>query len=102
MLAYKFFDVPGTPLMVIRSNQSATDVAVKHSWMDIEDISPELQKAVICAEDQLFLEHGGFDIAAIKKAQEENKKGKRQILRSFSEKAVRKQTNRAHARVNGI
>ena len=77
VLAYKFIDVPGTPLMVIRTNQAEGEVNLKHEWRDLEEISPELQKAVICAEDQLFLDHGGFDIEAIKKAQQENKEGKR-------------------------
>ena len=36
-----------------------------------------IQLAVICSEDQKFLKHNGFDIEAIEKAYEYNKKGKR-------------------------
>jgi monofunctional biosynthetic peptidoglycan transglycosylase len=36
-----------------------------------------LQLAVICSEDQIFLNHHGFDMNAIEKAMEYNKKGKR-------------------------
>lgn len=76
VLAYKYFNVPGTPLMVIRLNQAEEKAEINHSWKDLEEISSELQKAVICAEDQLFVEHRGFDVEAIKKAREDNKKGK--------------------------
>ena len=76
VLAYKFFAVPYTPLMAIRHYNNADDLELKHDWVAIESISPELQKAVICAEDQLFITHRGFDIDAIKKAQASNKEGK--------------------------
>lgn len=77
VLAYRYFNVPGTPLMVIRYFEDRENAEVFHDWVDIETISTELQKAVICAEDQLFVQHGGFDVEAIKKAREDNKSGKR-------------------------
>jgi len=49
----------------------------KHDWVPIEEISPNLQLAVIASEDQNFLKHNGFDFQAIEKAIEHNKKGKR-------------------------
>jgi len=48
-----------------------------HEWVSIQHISKNLQLAVICAEDQLFLQHSGFDIEAIEKAYKTNKTGKR-------------------------
>ena len=48
----------------------------KHDWRPLEGISNELQLAVICAEDQNFLKHNGFDYKAIKKAYQGNKEGK--------------------------
>lgn len=43
----------------------------------MERISENLQLAVVCAEDQNFPTHTGFDFEAIEKALEHNKKGKR-------------------------
>jgi monofunctional biosynthetic peptidoglycan transglycosylase len=43
----------------------------------LEDISPKLQLAVVCSEDQNYLKHFGFDWGAIEKAMKENEQGKR-------------------------
>ncbi|ABS07076.1 MULTISPECIES: monofunctional biosynthetic peptidoglycan transglycosylase [Shewanella] len=48
---------------------------VMHQWRDLAHISPELQLAVIAAEDQRFAEHTGFDLAAISSALKYNQKG---------------------------
>ncbi len=64
--------------MVIRSFENKEKSSTfKHNWVDIEDISIHLQKAVICSEDQKFVNHNGFDIEAIEKAYQNNKKSKR-------------------------
>lgn len=76
---FKWAPIPITPLMVIR-NVEQTDTDKKgweHDWVPLEEISPNLQLAVICSEDQNFLKHHGFDIKAIEKAYENNKKGKK-------------------------
>jgi monofunctional biosynthetic peptidoglycan transglycosylase len=76
---FKWTPVPITPLMVIK-NIEQNDVSKKgwqHDWVPIEEISKSLQLAVICSEDQNFLKHHGFDVKAIEKAYENNKKGKR-------------------------
>ena len=52
VLLYTFVKVPYTPLMAIRSIQSEGAIERHHEWKSIENISPELQLAVICAEDQ--------------------------------------------------
>jgi len=78
VVVFKWVPVPITPLMVIR-NIEQTDANKKgwqHNWVPIEEISTNLQLAVICSEDQNFLKHHGFDIKAIEKAYENNKKGK--------------------------
>src|SRR5690606_36226265 len=49
----------------------------RDDWVPIEEISPYLQLAVICAEDQNFLSHNGFSREAIEKALANNKKGKK-------------------------
>ncbi len=77
VLLYKFVPVPYTPLMAIRSIESDANYDTKHNWVPIEEISPYLQLAVICAEDQTFLSHSGFDRKAIEKALENNSKNKK-------------------------
>lgn len=42
--------------------------AFRHSWMDLNRISPNLALAVVASEDQKFPEHWGFDVEAIEKA----------------------------------
>lgn len=77
VLLFKSVPVPITPLMVIRYFEKDSPKILKHDWEPIENISKNLQLAVICSEDQNFLKHNGFDIKAIEKAYENNKKGKR-------------------------
>jgi monofunctional biosynthetic peptidoglycan transglycosylase len=40
----------------------------RHSWVDLNRISPNLPLAVVASEDQKFPEHWGFDVPAIEKA----------------------------------
>lgn len=63
--------------MAIRSFEGDKDYQTRHYWVPMEEISPYLQLAVICAEDQTFLSHSGFDREAIEKALENNEKGKK-------------------------
>jgi monofunctional biosynthetic peptidoglycan transglycosylase len=76
---YKWVPVPATPLMLIRSVENFQDdkpFIFEHDWVSIDKISKNLQLAVICSEDQNFLIHNGFDVKAIEKAYQDNKKGK--------------------------
>ena len=80
VIVFKWVPVPATPLMFIRTAQqviSGEEVVWKHDWESIDNISRNLQLAVICSEDQIFLDHHGFDMKAIEKAIEYNKRGKR-------------------------
>ncbi len=66
--------------MVIRSfenYQKGSKINIYHDWESLENISKNLQLAVVCSEDQNFLTHNGFDLKAIEKAFENNKKGRR-------------------------
>ena len=60
-LLYRFVPVPATPLMFIRCVQQAGDsnreVRWEKDWVSLKEISPHLQLAVVCSEDQAFLEH---------------------------------------------
>ena len=75
----KWFPIYVTPLVLIRTGEYTLQgkwVPIRKDWTPIEEISPHLQKAVIASEDPKFLEHHGFDFAAIAKAIEANKKRK--------------------------
>ena len=77
VVAYKFVPVPYTPLMAIRAYNADEGYETKHDWVAIESISKNLQLAVICSEDQNFMNHNGFDYEAIEKAYKKNKQGKK-------------------------
>jgi len=65
--------------MLIRSVEAVTEgrpIIMKKKWVPIEQISPNVVKAVMASEDDLFLQHNGFLIDAIIKAKEHNRKGK--------------------------
>lgn len=78
---YSFLPVPLTPLMLQRCWEQAwdpeRDIRLKHDWVSFSELSPHLQLAVVCSEDQDFLEHEGFDFEAIEKAYKYNKTHKR-------------------------
>jgi monofunctional biosynthetic peptidoglycan transglycosylase len=80
VVAYKWVPVPITPLMLIRDVEQLKNdkgVIMEHDWVPLEEISPKLQLAVVCSEDQNYLKHFGVDWGAIQKAMKENEKGKR-------------------------
>jgi monofunctional biosynthetic peptidoglycan transglycosylase len=80
VVLFKFVPVPLTPLMLIRvweQKMEGKEMILSHSWVPLSEISPNLQKAVIASEDQKFLTHNGFDLQAIEKAYQGNKKGKK-------------------------
>ena len=76
VLLFKWVPVPFTPLMAIRYFENPEE-EISHDWVPREEISGNLQLAVVASEDQNFLNHSGFDVEAIKKAIEENKTRKR-------------------------
>lgn len=80
VVLYKFVPVPYTPLMLSRSleyKDTDPELVQTHDWVPIENISKNLQKAVICSEDAKFLVHNGFDFSAMQKAFEGNLRGKK-------------------------
>jgi monofunctional glycosyltransferase len=71
---YRFVPPPLTPLMVIRLFEGE---GISKDWVAYEDISPNLARAVIAAEDAGYCSHWGFDFAAIEKALRHNEKSRR-------------------------
>lgn len=80
-ILYRFVPVPITPLMVIRLWEQAwdekKDIRLTKDWVSMSKISRHMPQAVVAAEDQKFLDHWGFDMEAMEKAWEGNKRGKR-------------------------
>lgn len=80
VVVFKFVPVPFTPLMVIRFFENVSNGKenhFNHNWEPIENISMNLQKAVIASEDGTFLSHNGFDFLAMQKAYKSNERGRK-------------------------
>lgn len=80
VVLFKFVPVPFTPLMVIRvieNKIAGKENYFSHDWESIDNISNNLQKAVIASEDGTFLTHHGFDFTAMQKAYKNNERGRR-------------------------
>lgn len=81
VIVFRWVPVPVTPLMLIRCGEQVLEgkeMKLKKDWVSFEEISPNLQLAVFCSEDQNFIFHNGFDFKAIDKAMEFNATHKRQ------------------------
>ena len=80
VVLFKWIPVPFTPLMITRAIEQKMDgqeMTCSHDWVPLEDISVNLQKAVIASEDGNFLKHNGFDFKAMQKAFKNNNRGKK-------------------------
>ncbi|WP_105631267.1 monofunctional biosynthetic peptidoglycan transglycosylase [Cronobacter dublinensis] len=81
ILLFSFMPVPFSAVMVERQFSawfSGDFSYVAHSdWVSMDEISPWMGLAVIAAEDQKFLEHWGFDMAAIQQAVSHNERSSR-------------------------
>lgn len=80
VLLYKWAPVKWTPLMLKRTVQNIGEKGYKNTrtWVDLEDISPIMVRAVMASEDGRFMEHWGFDLKELIKMKKEHKsKGKK-------------------------
>jgi monofunctional glycosyltransferase len=66
---YAVVPVPATLTMLFDPN------GAKRDWTSLSNISPNLVRAVIAAEDGKFCSHDGFDREAIEQALKRNKQG---------------------------
>ena len=62
---YRFVDPPFSALMV---RQTLRGADIRQEWVDFEDISPHLVRAVVLAEDASFCRHYGVDWGAVSEA----------------------------------
>ena len=80
VLLYKYMPVRLTPLMLKRSVQNIgqKDYRLTHAWVDIDDVSPVMVRALIASEDGRFMDHWGFDFQELRKMKKEHDtKGKK-------------------------
>lgn len=80
VILYKFVPVHYTPLMFIRAYEQIGEgkkMLIRHQWVPLSEISPDLMQAVVASEDNLFLVHNGFDFNQIEVARDQAKKGKK-------------------------
>jgi monofunctional biosynthetic peptidoglycan transglycosylase len=77
-ILYSFLPVPYTPFIFARSFQTGS-FKIQKKWVPLIKVSDNLLLALISAEDQLFLEHIGFDVNAIEKAVIANQKNKQKL-----------------------
>jgi len=62
MVAYRFVDPPGSMLML---QQWLLGQKIESTWVPIEQISPNVIRAVIASEDSRFCDHHGVDFEAL-------------------------------------
>ena len=69
VLLFKYVPVLYTPLMVKRTVEFRADdsYSFHRIWTPLDKISPNMVKAVIASEDNLFATHNGFDTEEVKK-----------------------------------
>ena len=94
VIVFKWMPIPVTPLMLIRNVQQVAKgekLKLKHDWVSIKKISPHMQLAAVCSEDQNFFKHHGFDFGAMKKAMKEaeRKNGKLRGASTISQQTAK-------------
>jgi monofunctional biosynthetic peptidoglycan transglycosylase len=67
------------PITVTQCSSVLSGRGLYRDYVSMKEISPNIALAVIAAEDQIFVDHFGFDVESIRKALEYNtiKKGKK-------------------------
>jgi monofunctional glycosyltransferase len=81
VVALRWIDPPVSAFMMERRVEGllwpSRRVSIEYRWMSLDRISEDMRLAVIASEDQRFLEHGGFDVDAIRRALDERERGLR-------------------------
>ncbi len=85
--AYKVLSPPITPTMINRFFGSLFNgkfVGISKEWNNFDDISPNVFRAIIAAEDARFFTHHGIDWEAVKQTIKYNKRHKGRKKRGAS------------------
>jgi monofunctional glycosyltransferase len=79
VLVYRWVAPPVTLHMVKRRAEASTasrqEAAINYKFVSLKEMSEQLPLAVVASEDQLFLQHKGFDYNAIADAFKRNQSG---------------------------
>jgi monofunctional glycosyltransferase len=78
LVVAKWIDPPTTAVHIERRVEAwihHKPYRLRYQFVPLSEISPDMQHAVIAAEDERFYEHHGFDWHAIEIAAEEDEKG---------------------------
>jgi monofunctional glycosyltransferase len=62
------------PITLTQTASLLQGYGLHRDYISLDEMSPNIKLAVMASEDQLFPDHNGFDIKAIKKAMKYNKK----------------------------
>lgn len=80
IVAYRWINPTDTAFMSVqleRLQAQDPEAKLKYEWVDYEQISPNLKRALVASEDAKFLDHEGFDWEGMQTAWEKNiKKGR--------------------------
>jgi monofunctional biosynthetic peptidoglycan transglycosylase len=77
VITLRFIAPPFSALMVERRIGSwfgESKYSSRYEWVSLDKIAPGMSAAVIASEDQNFLDHYGFDLAAIQRAMGHNER----------------------------
>jgi monofunctional biosynthetic peptidoglycan transglycosylase len=80
VLWHRFRPPHATALMHVRADETAARGETwepRYEWVPLDRISPNLEAAVLAAEDTRFYEHHGFDMEQIRSALEARERGSR-------------------------
>jgi monofunctional biosynthetic peptidoglycan transglycosylase len=64
-------------IRAMEHKKEGRDMICSHDWVPLDEISLNLQKAVIASEDGRFFDHWGFDFEAMQKAFKSNQSGRK-------------------------
>ena len=64
------------PITLTQLNSVFSGHGLHRNYVSMQEISPNAKLAVMAGEDQLFLDHNGFDFKSIQKAMKHNQKSK--------------------------
>ena len=86
IVAYKFIDPPFSTLML---GKWLSGASVEQQWVRLDQISPNLIRAVVMAEDARFCQHRGVDWEAIDEAIDKAEDGKPRGASTISMQTVK-------------
>ena len=83
LFIFRFLPIPFSAYMVQQKIghilQGDFRYKMQYDWVNLENISPSAQLAVIASEDQRFPDHFGFDFEAIQQAIKYNEKSPKRV-----------------------